>query len=148
LELNIQNRYICCLGDKSAKGDLFFKSESSSVVPTKQKSPILCFVEDPRNSYKIEDFENFGSRARRMEFFTYILKSIGSGQFYVGHCEDLEKRLAKHNKGDVKSTKGKGPWELAYKEIFSSRSDAYLREQFIKRKKSRKFIESLFQKRE
>ncbi len=85
---------------------------------------------------------------REMEFFTYILKSQSSGQYYVGHTENLDKRLTKHNNGEVKSTKGKGPWELIYYEVFSSRRDAYLREQFIKRKKSRKFIESLFDKRE
>lgn len=40
-------------------------------------------------------------------FVTYILRSEKDGGFYFGHCSDLGKRLQRHNKGKVRSTKSK-----------------------------------------
>ena len=45
-------------------------------------------------------------------FFCYILESTKSGRFYVGHAEDLERRLVEHNNGRVVATRNKGPWEV------------------------------------
>ena len=42
-------------------------------------------------------------------FYSYILRSLKDGKYYYGSAEDLDLRLAKHNKGDVRSTKGRRP---------------------------------------
>ncbi len=78
-------------------------------------------------------------------FFTYILYSINYDRFYIGHCENLEMRLQRHNQKIVASTKNYVPWECVYFEIFPARINANQRELEIKKKKSRKYIEWLLQ---
>ncbi len=76
-------------------------------------------------------------------FYTYILYSEKFDRYYVGHCEDIEKRLSRHNNKGVPSTKPYVPWKMVYSEKYHSRSEAAVREQQIKNKKSRKYIEYL-----
>ena len=57
-------------------------------------------------------------------FFTYILYSKEHDSFYVGSCEDLTKRLNRHNSKQVKSTKGKVPWIFVYTEEYQTRAEA------------------------
>ena len=76
-------------------------------------------------------------------YFTYILYSKTHNRYYVGHCEDITTRLQRHNAKQVPSTKKYAPWELAYTETFTSRSEANQRELYIKKQKSRKYIEQL-----
>lgn len=78
-----------------------------------------------------------------MMFFVYILCSKQNNKYYIGQTQNLEDRVLKHNSGEVKSTKPYVPWEMVYFEIFENRSLSYKREQEIKRKKSRKYVESL-----
>jgi putative endonuclease len=56
-------------------------------------------------------------------------------------------RLEYHNRGKVKATKNKGPWVLVYTEEHESKLEANRRELEIKNKKSRRYIESLINKR-
>ena len=79
-------------------------------------------------------------------FFVYILKSKNYNSYYVGHCEDLNDRIIRHNQGRNKSTKLKKPWELKYSEEYKTRGEAMKRENEIKRKKNRKYIEWLINK--
>jgi putative endonuclease len=67
-----------------------------------------------------------------MPFFTYILKSLKDQGYYYGHTKDLENRLTKHNKKQVKSTKHRVPLVLHYFEEFQSKSEAYRQELFFK----------------
>ena len=69
-------------------------------------------------------------------FYMYILYSEKFEWYYVGHCEDLEKRLSRHNTKGVSSTKPYVPWEIVYTEKYNSRSEASAREQQIKNKKA------------
>jgi len=78
-----------------------------------------------------------------MSFFTYILFSVSLNKFYVGHTNDLDRRLAEHNSGLSKSTKSGIPWNLVYSKNFSSRANAVAFERIIKSLKSRKFIAEL-----
>ena len=78
-----------------------------------------------------------------MAFQMYILRSSSTGRYYVGHTQDLAKRLREHNRGCARSTRDRGPWELFYKEEFSTRSEASRRERQIKSMKSRAWIEEL-----
>jgi len=65
-------------------------------------------------------------------YYAYILESIKDGKYYHGSCEDLEARVAKHNSGQVRSTKYRRPFVLHYQEKFNSRSEAFKREKFFK----------------
>jgi len=76
-------------------------------------------------------------------YHTYILYSKKFDRYYVGSCEDIIARLARHNSKMVTSTKPYTPWEIVYTETFSSRAEAVKRENAIKKKKSRKYIEWL-----
>jgi len=76
-------------------------------------------------------------------FYTYILQSLRSGAYYVGHTENLQERLGRHNAGQVTSTKNKGPWVVKYYEEYGSKASANSRELYIKSMKSRVFIEKL-----
>ena len=76
-------------------------------------------------------------------FYTYILHSQSIDKFYVGHTNDLDERVARHNRGGNKFTSKGQPWELAYKEEFESKELAYSRERQIKKWKSKVMIQKL-----
>jgi len=65
-------------------------------------------------------------------FYVYILRSDFDGRYYIGHTEDLQSRLVRHNGGFVKSTKHRVPWRVVRTEAYVTRSEAYLREMQIK----------------
>ena len=76
-------------------------------------------------------------------YFTYILYSKSKDNYYIGQTHDLKLRLERHNSGWSRSTKTGIPWQLVYYEEHETKSEAIKREYEIKRKKSRKYIESL-----
>ena len=75
-----------------------------------------------------------------MKYHVYILESIEYGQYYIGQTQDLDKRIEKHNKGYVKSTKGKRPWKVLFSVECDSRSESMALEKKLKGFKSRKRI--------
>jgi putative endonuclease len=77
-----------------------------------------------------------------------LLKSLKDDSFYIGQCDDLDKRMSKHFDGMSKYTASKRPLRLCYFEVFSLRSDAIKRERQIKQYKSKKYIQSLIDSRE
>ncbi|MBS3767676.1 MAG: GIY-YIG nuclease family protein [Candidatus Cloacimonetes bacterium] len=79
-------------------------------------------------------------------YYTYILHSEKLDKFYTGHTNNLKLRLERHNDGWSRSTKSGIPWKIVYKEKYNTKSEAMKREYEIKRKKSRKYIESLINK--
>jgi len=80
-----------------------------------------------------------------MMFYVYILQSEKSGLYYIGHTEDIDARLQRHNTGKVKATKNKGPWILMSYETFETKAEANSRELYIKSMKSRVYIEKLIE---
>jgi putative endonuclease len=73
----------------------------------------------------------------------YILYSLSIDKYYIGYTNDLERRLTEHNRKKGKFTDIGIPWKLVYTETFELKNLAKDREQFLKAKKSRKFIEEL-----
>ena len=65
-------------------------------------------------------------------FYSYILLSEKDGKYYYGSTNNLQNRLLKHNKGDVKSTKHRRPLKIHFFEEFNTRSEAFQREHFYK----------------
>jgi len=64
-------------------------------------------------------------------FYVYVL-SCNNNNFYVGYSSDLKKRITKHKKGLVISTKNRLPISLIYYECFISKKDAKAREIYLK----------------
>lgn len=77
-------------------------------------------------------------------YYLYILRSQKNNKYYVGCTDNIERRLKEHNKGLSTYTKNQRPWELKYKEEYSSLSEARRRERQIKNWKKRAAIERLF----
>ncbi len=79
-----------------------------------------------------------------MYFTTYILYSKQSDKCYIGYTGDVFKeRLRKHNTNHKGFTGKIGDWILVYTEVFTEKKLAMLREDVIKKWKSRKMIEKL-----
>ncbi|WP_317898971.1 GIY-YIG nuclease family protein [Aurantibacillus circumpalustris] len=76
-------------------------------------------------------------------FFVYILYSKVKDKYYVGQTDNLETRLVSHNSGTSPYTSIASDWEIVYFEQYATRTETRKRENAIKRKKSRKYIESL-----
>lgn len=74
---------------------------------------------------------------------TYILYSEKLDKYYVGACIDIDRRLHEHNIGHSKFTVTGVPWIIKHKEYFETLTQVKRREQEIKKKKSRKYIEWL-----
>jgi putative endonuclease len=67
-----------------------------------------------------------------MFFYTYVLKSLKDNKLYIGWTDDLKSRLEKHNKGKVRSTKDRRPFNLIYYEACKSKVNAVKREKTLK----------------
>lgn len=78
-----------------------------------------------------------------MSYVVYIIFSAKLNKYYIGHTENIEKRINDHNSGISAFTSKASDWEIKYTEPFSSREDALHREKTIKKKKSRKYLEWL-----
>lgn len=78
-----------------------------------------------------------------MSFWVYILR-CADGTYYTGHTDDLDRRVAQHQAGDIPGyTHDRRPVELMFAETFAERIDALERERQIK-DWSRKKKEALF----
>ncbi len=65
-------------------------------------------------------------------FYTYILYSVSIDKYYKGHTYNIEARLEKHNRGEVKSTSRGIPWKLILFIRKGTRSDAMKLERKLK----------------
>jgi len=70
--------------------------------------------------------------------FVYVLRSNKDNNLYTGCTSNLERRVALHNAGRVKSTKGRVPLKLIYSERFNDKYEAYLAERFYKTAKGKR----------
>jgi len=64
--------------------------------------------------------------------YVYVLQSVQSQFTYVGTTCDLQRRLERHNEGQVSSTKLYAPLRLVYYEAYLAQEDARMREQKLK----------------
>ncbi|HEY6969536.1 MAG TPA: GIY-YIG nuclease family protein [Candidatus Angelobacter sp.] len=79
-----------------------------------------------------------------MAYFVYVLRSESSGKIYIGHTEDLQKRLRQHNDPSCRLTlhtkRNPGPWKLVHSEEFATRAEAMARERALKSGQGRQWI--------
>ncbi len=66
-------------------------------------------------------------------YYVYTLRSIASGNLYIGVSDDPHRRLSEHNSGKTRSTKPHIPYILIYVEKHVSKEEALKRERQIKR---------------
>lgn len=65
-------------------------------------------------------------------FFVYILK-CSNGKYYVGHTDNIDRRISEHKSGEFKGYVSKHlPVEVVFVETFGSRDEAFRAEQQIK----------------
>ena len=76
-------------------------------------------------------------------YTVYILFSKSSLKYYTGQTDNLENRLQRHNSGLSLSTKNGKPWDLIYTIEFSTRSEAMLLEQKIKKRGAKRYLEDI-----
>ena len=72
-----------------------------------------------------------------MDYYVYMLISKSDKPVsYIGYTNNLKKRIKLHNLGKgAKFTRGR-KWKLIYKEKFTSKNKAILREYYIKRNRT------------
>ncbi len=76
-------------------------------------------------------------------FHMYILKSEKNDKYYIGHTNDIHRRLEEHNSRHTKSTRAGIPWKIVFVEEYKTKHEAIIRENKIKSMKSKKFIKEL-----
>jgi putative endonuclease len=76
--------------------------------------------------------------------YVYLIKSAKENWVYIGSCADLRKRFLEHNAGNVRSTKARKPYFLAYYEAYIDKTAALKREYELKKNSSEK--EKLFKR--
>jgi len=65
-------------------------------------------------------------------FFMYMLK-CSDDSYYIGHTDDIDKRISEHNQGKINGyTKKRLPVKVVYVQDFMTRDEAINAEQQIK----------------
>ena len=67
--------------------------------------------------------------------FVYVLYSDRTCKRYIGHTNDLKRRLKEHNVGRVRSTKAGRPWRIIAHKEYPLRSEARWVERSLKHSK-------------
>jgi putative endonuclease len=77
-----------------------------------------------------------------------ILFSLSLNKYYSFQtCDEISKRIRKHNSNHKGSTGKTVEWNLVYMEEYSSKTEAHSRELQVKNWKSRKRVEALINKK-
>ncbi len=69
-----------------------------------------------------------------------VLYSPKWNKIYIGQTDNLEKRLARHNRGMVKWTKPYCTWQLLYTESYPDRAEAMSRERELNSHQGRDYV--------
>ncbi|MSR78159.1 MAG: GIY-YIG nuclease family protein [Candidatus Omnitrophica bacterium] len=79
-----------------------------------------------------------------MPAWVYVLESLKDGTRYLGSTGvGVSERLARHNDGDYRFTKGHRPWKMIYQEEHKTKSDVVKRERFLKSGKGREELKRI-----
>jgi len=71
-------------------------------------------------------------------FFVYLLRSGKDARYYVGQTEDIRRRVAQHNAGQVQATRARRPLMLLGYEEYPTRDQARYREYQLKHHSDKK----------
>ena len=76
-------------------------------------------------------------------FLVYALKSRSRNYIYVGMTNNLNRRIAEHNRGYNRTTRTYRPYELIYVEEFFTREESRNHEKYMKSGIGKEFLKSL-----
>jgi putative endonuclease len=82
-----------------------------------------------------------------MPHFLHIIYSKSSTKYYVGETHDVQERILKHNQHEYSNAFSKiaNDWTLALAFECNDRNEALFLERFLKKMKSKMFIEKIIQ---
>jgi len=75
-----------------------------------------------------------------MQFYYVYILMLNNGQFYIGFCLDLKRRIGEHKRNKVKATSKRGPLKLIYYEAYLEKEDAKRRERYFKTTKGKRTL--------
>jgi putative endonuclease len=77
-------------------------------------------------------------------YYVYILLNEAKTRTYTGVTDDVNKRLAEHNAGRVKSSQPYRPYKVIHIESFKTLSEACQKEKYYKSTTGRRRIKEMF----
>jgi putative endonuclease len=77
-------------------------------------------------------------------FYVYILLNDAETKTYTGVSDDVEKHLAEHNAGRVKSSRPYRPYKIVHVEQFETLKEARRKEKFYKSTTGRRRLKEMF----
>jgi putative endonuclease len=77
-------------------------------------------------------------------YYVYILLNEEKTRTYTGVTDDVNKRLAEHNAGRVKSSQPYRPYKLIHIESFKTLSEARQKEKYYKSTTGRRRLREMF----
>jgi len=78
-----------------------------------------------------------------MKYYSYVVYSRETGDFYYGYTDDLEKAIQMHDANQIPPTKGKGPWTLMFSEEYDNRMGAIRQSRFYRSVKGQRFMKKM-----
>jgi|SRR3989344_1713905 len=75
-------------------------------------------------------------------WYTYVLQSTTSNQWYTGVTNDLRKRFKQHQAGKSSSTRGRGPFRVMYYEMCKNQDDVRSRELYLKSGMGKRYLKN------
>jgi putative endonuclease len=75
-------------------------------------------------------------------FVVYAIRSTRKNYTYVGLTNNLQRRLSDHNLGYNRTTKPYAPFILIHEEVCNTRTEARIREKYLKSGIGREFLKT------
>ena len=73
-------------------------------------------------------------------YHVYVLRSDLEPELYIGHTDDLKRRINEHLIGSSRSSAHRSDWKLVHREEFRTRSLAIRRERYLKSGRGREVL--------
>ena len=94
--------------------------------------PLILSLSKDRAAWGSHGPEQMDKNGPTLAYHVCMLR-CSDGSYYVGHTNDLEHRLAAHERGAIEGyTLSRRPVELVFSDQFSTRQEAFHRERQIK----------------
>ena len=75
--------------------------------------------------------------------YVYALKSKARNYIYVGMTANIKDRMRRHNSGYEKTTRSYRPFELVYLEKFEDRTQARVKEKYLKSGSGKEYLKRI-----
>jgi putative endonuclease len=76
-------------------------------------------------------------------YIVYVIRSFKNNKRYIGYTsKNVQIRLSEHNRGCNKWSRENKPFRLLYEENFNNKTEAIIREKFLKSGQGRKFLDN------